>query len=85
MGTLIDWSDFLRVELRVGSIVAAAHNPGARKPAYVRTIDLGPLGTKVCSAQITDCYDAAALQVAKYFASATSHRRMSPESPRRYW
>jgi tRNA-binding protein len=61
MGTLIDWSDFQKVELRVGTIVGAARDFRARKPAYVITIDLGPLGTKISSAQITDYYDAAAL------------------------
>lgn len=61
MEPLIEWSDFQRVELRVGTIVAAALNPRARKPAYVLTIDLGPLGTKTSSAQITDYYDTATL------------------------
>ncbi len=44
MENLIDWADFQRVELRVGTIVATESNPRARKPAYVLTIDLGPLG-----------------------------------------
>ncbi|WP_375489143.1 tRNA-binding protein [uncultured Mycobacterium sp.] len=58
MGIVIDWSDFQRVELRVGTIVEAMLNRRAKKPAYVLTIDLGPLGTKTSSAQITDYYDA---------------------------
>jgi tRNA-binding protein len=58
MGIVIDWSDFQRVELRVGTIVEAMPHPRAKKPAYVLRIDLGPLGTKTSSAQITDYYDA---------------------------
>lgn len=58
MGTVIDWSDFQRVQLRVGTIVEAMPHPRAKKPAYVLTIDLGPVGTKTSSAQITDYYDA---------------------------
>jgi tRNA-binding protein len=61
MEDLIDWADFQRVELRVGTIVTAERNPHARKPSYALSIDLGPLGTKASSAQITDYYDAAAL------------------------
>lgn len=61
LDTLIDWSEFQRVELRVGTIVGAAPNPRAKKSAYVLTIDLGPLGMKTSSAQITDYYDTAEL------------------------
>ncbi|KAA5836371.1 tRNA-binding protein [Saccharopolyspora hirsuta] len=52
----IEWSDFEKVELRVGTIVEAEPNEKARKPAYVLKVDLGDLGVKTSSAQITDHY-----------------------------
>lgn len=55
---VIEWSDFERVELRVGTVVEAARNEKARKPAYVLKVDLGELGVKTSSAQVTDHYTA---------------------------
>jgi tRNA-binding protein len=53
----ISWDDFMRVELRVGRIVAARAFPEARKPAYVLQVDFGPeIGTRKSSAQVTDLY-----------------------------
>ncbi|WP_252976026.1 tRNA-binding protein [Janibacter melonis] len=57
----LDWATFERVDLRVGTITAAEPNARARKSAYVLQIDLGPLGTKTSSAQITDLYEPADL------------------------
>jgi tRNA-binding protein len=55
----ISWSDFEKVELRVGRIVAADPFPEARKPAYVLRIDFGEtLGVRKSSAQVTDLYAA---------------------------
>jgi tRNA-binding protein len=52
----INWNDFEKVELRVGTIVEVFEFPKARKPAYKMKIDFGPLGTKMSSAQITKHY-----------------------------
>lgn len=53
----IEWEDFQRVELRVGTIVEVEEFPEARNPAYKLKIDFGgDLGIKKSSAQITDLY-----------------------------
>ena len=54
---MITWDEFEKIDMRVGTIVAAAPFPKARKPAYQLTIDFGPeIGMKKSSAQITFFY-----------------------------
>ena len=58
----IGFDDFLKVELRVGRVVAAEVFKEARKPAYILQMDFGPeLGLRKSSAQITDLYQPADL------------------------
>ena len=53
----IEWSDFEKVALCVGTVIEVEDFPQARKPAYKLKIDFGDeIGVKKSSAQITDLY-----------------------------
>ena len=56
MSATINFDDFTKVDLRVGTIIEVDDFPEARNPAYQLTIDFGDLGIKKSSAQITTIY-----------------------------
>jgi tRNA-binding protein len=58
---IINWNDFEKVAMRVGTITDVQDFPEARKPAYKLTVDFGPLGIKKSSAQVTVNYTKEAL------------------------
>ena len=58
----ISFEDFLKVDIRIGTIIEVNDFPKAKKPAYQLKIDFGDLGIKKSSAQITDLYTKKELQ-----------------------
>ncbi|AXO81632.1 tRNA-binding protein [Olleya aquimaris] len=57
MSDTIQFEDFIKVDLRVGTILEVNDFPEARQPAYQLKIDFGDLGIKKTSAQITTLYN----------------------------
>jgi tRNA-binding protein len=57
MKDLISFSDFAKIEIRLGTIISAELNNKLRKPSYVLKIDFGDdIGIKKSSAQLTKNY-----------------------------
>ena len=53
----INWNDFEKIDMRVGTVMEVNDFPKARKPAFLLTIDFGSeIGIKRSSAQITAHY-----------------------------
>lgn len=52
----IEWTDFEKVELRVGTVLEVLEFPEARKPAFKLHVDFGEFGERWSSAQITEHY-----------------------------
>jgi tRNA-binding protein len=57
----IEWGDFEKIDIRVGTIMEVSDFPKAKKPSYQLVIDFGDLGIKKSSAQVTDLYEKQAL------------------------
>jgi tRNA-binding protein len=53
---ILEWNEFMKVEMRVGTIISAIEFKEVRNPAYKIVIDFGALGLKKTSAQITELY-----------------------------
>ncbi len=69
---MIQFDDFLKIDIYVGTVLSAEDFPKARKPAYKLRIDFGEtIGVKKSSAQITDYYTKEAL-VGKQIMAVTN-------------
>ena len=77
---LIEWADFQKIQLRVGTIVAVDPFPEARKAAHKLTVDFGDeIGVRRSSAQITDLYNAESL-IGKQVVAVVNfpHKQIGP-------
>jgi len=70
---MIEFDDFLRVDMRVGRILAAEPFPEARKPSYRLRIDFGPdVGERVSSAQLTVTYPDPSLLIGRQIVAVVN-------------
>ena len=70
----VSYDEFTKIEIRIGTIIAAEPFPEARRPALKLTIDFGStLGIKRSSAQLTNHYDAASL-IGRQIAAVVNFR-----------
>ena len=53
---ILEWNEFMKVEMRVGTIISAVEFKEVRNPAYKIVIDFGDIGIKKSSAQIAELY-----------------------------
>lgn len=53
---IITWEDFIKIDIRIGTVIKVEPFLGVNKPAYIMNIDFGELGIKKTSAQITKLY-----------------------------
>jgi tRNA-binding protein len=53
---MISWTDFEKIDIRLGTILEVTDFPAAKKPAYQLRVDFGELGIKRSSAQVTALY-----------------------------
>jgi len=58
----LTWDDFIKVEMRAGTILSSEEFTEAKKPAYRLTIDFGKFGIRKSSAQIAKLYSAGELK-----------------------
>ncbi|MFC4871880.1 tRNA-binding protein [Negadavirga shengliensis] len=56
MENTLSWEDFMKVDIRTGTIIMAEVFQEAKMPSYKLWVDFGDLGIKKSSAQITDLY-----------------------------
>ena len=52
----LTWDEFMKVEMRIGTIISAEVFKEVKNPAYKMVVDFGELGLKKTSAQITQLY-----------------------------